>query len=298
MCENRDRDKDRPDLELERLVMGDEADGVRPSEGWFVREDVVRGVLNLVKGFARAERVDLDTFDAEQTSVMLEERTFRALAEIAYRYAEVRGMLNFAEWKVVLDGLIGKGGMEPYLLTLQRKNGKTPMDLLKEARRERDEAQMHEAAVKIDGDIAAELYEKAKAERDELREQVEALTAQLEEEEQMVKRLREDVLGAPRGTVKVEEVQRYVGSRRIVASVPEDWPEETKVALVRLSPDGLELAGADPAPQSIQDDDEFKCPACGSSRKTTLFITCGCKSPEGCAECGLAIADDTEGADA
>lgn len=106
--------------------------------------------------------------------------------------------------------------------------------LLAEARQNAALAERDQARVqKLDADKVAE----------ELRDQVEALTAQLEEEERMVKRLREDVLGAPRGTVKVEEVQRYVGSRRIVASVPEDWPEETKVALVRLTPDGLGLAG-------------------------------------------------------
>ena len=64
----------------------------------------------------------------------------------------------------------------------------------------------------------------------ELEDQVEALTAQLEEEERMVRRLREVVLGAPQSLAKVE-------------SPDGEFLETVLVALVRLDAKGLGLAG-------------------------------------------------------
>lgn len=190
----------RPDLELERLVLGDEADGVRPSSGWLVREDVVRGAVERIKSaqdrtrqhgedlqlaiarqnaalaevaelrdqveklqaeLAEAKRaadataVYLERFDADTATLELKSDAFRLLAELAYSYGEACGMENYIEAMVKVGPLPAKDGRGEYIVTLQRLDGKTPHELKVEAERERDE----------------------------LRDQVAALTAQLAEEE-------------------------------------------------------------------------------------------------------------------
>ena len=158
-------EEDRPDLELERLVMGDEAREDRPAAGWLVREDVVRGAVERIKELTK--RLDLSE----------------------------------TEHKITEKALQGGAGM---IVALKERN-----------------------------DQAREALARSEMEAAELRKQV-------EEEERMVKRLREVVLGAPRAVVingafsdcprpmVAEDVQFAIGDQ---------------VALVRLTPDGLGLAG-------------------------------------------------------
>ena len=254
MCENKDRDKDRPDLELERLVMGDQADGVRPSAEWLVREDVVRGAVERIKSsqdrtrqhgedlqlaiarqnaalaevaelrdqveklqaeLAEAKRVAeaatavyLKKFDADTATMELKSEAFKNLAEMAYSYAEACGMQNYVEATVKVGPLQAKDGEERFFVTLQRMDGKTPHELKVEAERERDE----------------------------LRDQVEALTASLEDEEEMVAYLRG----------RIQTLVDYVRARTL-----EDAPIElSKILeiehgmerLAQAVPDGVGLA--------------------------------------------------------
>ena len=75
MCENKDMDNDRPDLELERLVMVDEVRMDRPSAGWLVREDVVRGAVERIKSSqdrTRQHGEDLQLAIARQNAALAE----------------------------------------------------------------------------------------------------------------------------------------------------------------------------------------------------------------------------------
>jgi hypothetical protein len=103
-------------------------------------------------------------------------------------------------------------------------------------------ARVREGALEVEAREYGEAADLALREVAELREQVEALTAQLEAEERMVKRLRAVVLGAPRCRSR-REGELYGAARRIIADMQAHCEDDCIVALVRLSPDGLELAG-------------------------------------------------------
>lgn len=339
MCEN----KDRPDLELERLVLGDEVRMDRPSAGWLVREDVVRGAVERIKSaqdrarqhgedlqlaiarqnaalaevaelrdqvealtaekqrlmaslvteqdnghdedlrhrehlckleeevnaygeeakrawkevkelrnalcaerndkqhykdqaealqaeLAEAKRVAeaatevyLKKFDADTATMELKSEAFRNLAEMAYSYAETCGMKNYVEATVKVGPLQAHDGEELFFVTLQRRQGKTPHELKVEAEQERDQ----------------------------LRDQVEALTAQLAEEERMVKRLRDEVLGSPKfwvASVPVGDRERP----RLMTYQP-TGSKGYYAVLVRLSPDGTELAATKKSTDNIEE---------------------------------------------
>jgi hypothetical protein len=172
-------EQDRPDLELERLVMQDcmgpghdPALDDRPAAGWVVREDVVRGAVELITAlFEKAE------ISHVPTPLLLSELCKR----------DPNGCSDS-----VSDLLAGQA---------------------------------------LDGMQAAR-------ERDDLRDQVEALVAQLEEEERTVVRWRERIERAPKMTAELTEAGGlYVLPNSF--SAPRLVGERVRVAIVRLDGHGV-----------------------------------------------------------
>jgi len=70
--------------------------------------------------------------DVETASLTVQNEAIQTLTEILYQHNVNLGMVNYAESRVEVTGN-AKGGTEPWVLTLQRYNGKTPHELRVEA---------------------------------------------------------------------------------------------------------------------------------------------------------------------
>ena len=162
MSENNDR----PDLELERLVMGERGQKTETVWQWLVSDDVVRGAVERIKSAqdrARQHGEDLQLAIARQNA---------ALAEAAELRDQVDALT--ADNQILTDTL-----------------GDTPGASPSEICRTRHFQSCHACDRADCCDNRTPSIVALQKERDDLRDQVDALEAQLEEEERMVVRWRE-----------------------------------------------------------------------------------------------------------